>query len=88
VVITGIPSSVQVSLDFGVMRRKELVYYTVRRSNHNSELALDLLREQPGRFAPMVTHRVPFDAVAPAFDMLAHYRDGVGKLVIQVSKES
>ena len=84
VVITGIPVAIQVALDFHVMRRKELAYYIVRRSNHDSELALRLLREHPGRFTPMLTHAVPLDGVAAAFDMLEHYRDGVGKLVIDI----
>jgi L-iditol 2-dehydrogenase len=86
VVITGIPVEVQVALDFHVMRYKELAFYTVRRSNHDSELALRLLREHPARFAPVLTHTRPFDQIATAFDMLEHYRDGVGKLVIEIPR--
>jgi len=82
VVITGIPTEVQVPLDFHVMRRKELSYFTVRRSNHESELAVDLLVRHPHLFGPLVTHCEPAERVAAAFDMLEHYRDGVGKLVI------
>jgi L-iditol 2-dehydrogenase len=85
VVITGIPTEVHVPLEFHVMRRKELAYFTVRRSNHESELALELLARHTQLFAPMVTHREPFERITPAFDMLEHYRDGVGKLVIDLS---
>jgi L-iditol 2-dehydrogenase len=85
VVITGIPSAVRVPLEFHVMRRKELAYYTVRRSNHDSELALELLVRHPQLFAPLVTHQEPVERIAEAFDMLEHYRDGVGKLVVDFS---
>jgi L-iditol 2-dehydrogenase len=85
VVITGIPSEVHVPLEFHVMRRKELAYFTVRRSNHNSELALDLLTRHANLFAPLVTHREPVERIGEAFDMLEHYRDGVGKLVIDLA---
>lgn len=85
VVITGIPSPVCVPFEFHVMRRKELAFYTVRRSNHDSELALELLVKHPQLFAPLVTHQEPVERIAPAFDMLEHYRDGVGKLVIDLS---
>jgi L-iditol 2-dehydrogenase len=85
VVITGIPSPVRVPFEFHVMRRKELAYYTVRRSNHDSELALELLVKHPQLFAPLVTHQEPVERIARACDMLEHYRDGVGKLVIDLS---
>jgi L-iditol 2-dehydrogenase len=84
VVITGIPVGVQVALDYHVMRYKELAFHPVRRSNHDSELALRLLREHPARFAPLLTHCAPLERIASAFDMLEHYRDGVGKLVIDI----
>jgi threonine dehydrogenase-like Zn-dependent dehydrogenase len=57
----------------------------VRRSNHESETALHLLREQPGRFAPMLTHTMPIEKVQQAFSMLEHYADGVGKVVIDLA---
>lgn len=85
VVITGIPSEVRVPFEFHVMRRKELAYFTVRRSNHDSELALDLLVRHSKLFAPLVTHRAPVERIGESFDMLEHYRDGVGKLVIDFS---
>lgn len=81
VVITGIPTTVQVSLDYHVIRRKELVLYNVRRSNHDSETALELLHERRALFAPIVTHRMPLERIQQGFEMLEHYADGVGKLV-------
>lgn len=82
VVITGIPVPVQVALDFHVMRRKELVVYNVRRSNRESELALELLQAHPDRFGPILTHRMPLEEIERGFALLDRYADGVGKLVI------
>jgi L-iditol 2-dehydrogenase len=84
VVVTGIPSEVRVNLEFHVMRRKELALYNVRRSNHESALALRLLSEHSRLFAPMITHRRPLDQVEAAFSMLERYEDGVGKIVISL----
>jgi L-iditol 2-dehydrogenase len=82
-VVTGIPDEIRVPLDWHTARRKELVIYNVRRSNHETEAALELLRDYPSRFAPIVTHTFPMDQVQQAFEMLEHYSDGAVKVVIQ-----
>lgn len=82
VVITGIPQEAEVNLNFSTIRRKELYFYTVRRSNDTTEEALRLLSEHPKLFAPVVTHTRPLDNIQDAFEMLENYRDGVGKLVL------
>ncbi len=83
VVITGIPSEAQVAIDFHVARRKELAILNVRRSNHDSEAALDLLRENRGKFAPLITHTFPLSGVQEAFEMLEHYSGGACKVIIE-----
>jgi L-iditol 2-dehydrogenase len=82
IVITGLPSEVRPRIDFHLMRRREQQFYTVRRSNHNSELALRLLRDNVARFAPMVTHRMKLEDAQRAFEILEAYADGVGKIVL------
>jgi L-iditol 2-dehydrogenase len=82
VVLTGIHSAAFVPFDVSHMRRKELAIYNVRRSNHESEAACDLLAEKSEWFAPLVTHRRPLAEIAEAFTTVEHYADGVGKLVI------
>ena len=62
VVITGIHSAALVPFEVSPMRRKELAIFNVRRSNHESEAALELLTNQMDWFAPLVTHRRPLDA--------------------------
>jgi L-iditol 2-dehydrogenase len=83
VALTGIHSEAIVPFDISPMRRKELAILTVRRSNHESEAARDLLVERTSWFAPLVTHCRPLEKIADAFAMVENYADGVGKLVIQ-----
>lgn len=85
VVITGIPSEAVVQFPFHVMRRKELYFYSVRRSNHETAAALRLLEEKPKLFGPLVTHSRPFDDIGRTFDMATAYADGVGKAVVRIS---
>ena len=84
VVYTGIPSEVKIELEIHVIRRKELVLYTVRRSNHETDIALRMMKENFARFAPMLTHTIPLDGIQGAFETLERYDDGVGKLVLSV----
>lgn len=85
VVYTGIPSELVVPMEFHEMRRKELTIYNVRRSNHETHLAMQLLLDHPERFLPILTHQRPMDQIASAFDMLEHYSDGAAKVTIQVA---
>lgn len=82
-VVTGIPSTTRVSLEFHVMRRKELSIFNVRRSNHETAEAVRLLGAYPTIFGNLITHTRPLDQVKSAFDLVEHYSDGVGKLVLE-----
>ena len=65
------------------MRRKELTIFNVRRSNHETQQALDLLQAQARWFAPLLTHTRPLDRIDEAFSIASQYLDGVGKMTIQ-----
>jgi threonine dehydrogenase-like Zn-dependent dehydrogenase len=82
VIITGIAVEREVPLEFSPMRRKELVIYTVRRSNHETEAAREMLAANLTRFAAMITHTRPLERIADAFHQVEHRTDGVGKMVI------
>jgi L-iditol 2-dehydrogenase len=84
VVITGIPSEARVPLNFHVLRRKEAILYNVRRSNHETDAALQMLREQPGRFAQLITHRRPLEDAEHSFEMLERGSDGAAKVIVQL----
>jgi L-iditol 2-dehydrogenase len=83
VVVTGVPSEDYINLAFHDMRRKELAFYSVRRSNHNSETALRLLEAERKRFAPMLTHERSLSQIQAAFEICESYADGVGKMTIR-----
>lgn len=82
VVLTGIHSAALVPFEVSPMRRKELAIFNVRRSNHESEAALAMLRERAGWFAPLLTHTRPLDCIAEAFSIVERRADGVGKMII------
>ncbi len=84
VMLTGIPAQDYVSLAMHVLRRKELAFLNVRRSNHDSETALRLLESEPQRFAPILTHERPLREVQAAFEMCEAHAEGVGKMTIKI----
>jgi len=83
VVLTGIHSEVLVPFEVSPMRRKELAIFCVRRSNHESPAALELLAARADWFAPLITHTRPLERIAEAFSIAEPYSDGVGKMVIR-----
>lgn len=82
VVITGIPVEREVALEMSPVRRKELAIYTVRRSNHETEAAREMLVANTARFAALITHTRPLEEISAAFEQVAQRAGGVGKLVI------
>jgi len=45
---------------------------------------LELLAEEPERFAPIVTHVRSMATIQSAFELLEKYDDGVGKIALTV----
>jgi L-iditol 2-dehydrogenase len=82
VAITGIHSSPMVSLEGSAMRRKELTIFNVRRSNHETEEAVELLHAHAAWFRPLLTHVRKLEDIDDAFSIASQYRDGVGKMMI------
>jgi L-iditol 2-dehydrogenase len=85
-VVTGVPVELEVPVEIHTARRKGLSIYNTRRSNHTSQLALQLLREHPGRFLPLLTHTLPLEKIQSAFNLLENYTDGAGKVVISLTQ--
>ncbi len=82
VILTGIHSAREVPFHVHDMRRKEIALFSVRRSNHESELALSLLAAHARLFAPLITHERPMTGINQAFELVHSYSGGVGKLLI------
>lgn len=82
VVITGIPSTLDYRLDIHALRVKELYFYTVRRSNHETQAGVRLLEEHPKLLGGIVTHTRPIESVNETFGMVERYAGNVGKAVL------
>ena len=81
-VLIGIPNHVPVAVDLFSLQAKEIRFQPVKRSNHRSQPAISLLSAGAIPEA-IVTHRVGIEEAPAAFQMLAEYRDGIGKLAIE-----
>jgi L-iditol 2-dehydrogenase len=83
VIITGIPWEAETLVNMHALRRKEAVVYNIRRSNHETEQAIEMLRAAPKLFAPMITHKLPIEKAERSFEMLETGDDGAAKIVLQ-----
>lgn len=84
--IVGIPTVDRVSFSIDTMRRRELSIYNVRRQNECLEPTLEWMEKRTMDLSPMVTHRFSFDQTPEAFDLVAHYRDGVVKAMVHFGR--
>jgi L-iditol 2-dehydrogenase len=82
--LIGIPRADRVSLSIDKIRRKEVTLVNVRRQNRCTQAAIDLIASGKVGVDFMVTHRFALDRVQEAFEMVAGYRDGVVKAMIEM----
>lgn len=83
VMLIGIPGELHPRIDIHTAMMKELRLQTLKRSNHRTRQALDLLVE--GRIpTSLITHTLPLAQTPKAFEMLTNYSDGVGKAIIEL----
>jgi len=82
--IVGIPRTERVSFSIDKIRRKEITIINVRRQNGRTQKAIDLIASGRANVDFMITHRFVFDQSKEAFDLVAGYRDGVIKALIEV----
>jgi L-iditol 2-dehydrogenase len=84
--VIGIPREPRVSFCPDLIRRKEISIINVRRQNHCTQKAIELLAGGKADLDFMITHTFDFEQTAEAFDLVANYRDGVVKALIKVTK--
>lgn len=84
--LVGIPEEDRISFPISTVRRKELTIQNVRRQNRCLPAAIELLCTGKIDLDPMVTHTFPLERTGEAFEIVADYRDGVIKAMIEVSK--
>ncbi|HEV2245515.1 MAG TPA: alcohol dehydrogenase catalytic domain-containing protein, partial [Terriglobia bacterium] len=84
-VIVSIPEVDEVRFPIHTLRRKELTIKNVRRQNHCTAPAIDLLSSGRINVDLLMTHHFPLQDTAAAFEMVSNYRDGVIKAMIHVA---
>jgi L-iditol 2-dehydrogenase len=82
--LVGIPEVERVSFPIDKIRRKEITIINIRRQNRCSEEAIDLVAERKAKIASFATHRFKLEQSQTAFELVADYRDGVIKAMIQL----
>ncbi|MCP5117356.1 MAG: alcohol dehydrogenase catalytic domain-containing protein [bacterium] len=83
VVVIGITPDRDGTIDIGTLMANELRLQTIKKSNHKGSAAVRLV--ESGRIPDaLITHRMPLTETPAAFELLADYSDGVGKVVIEV----
>ncbi len=82
--IVGIPEVDEVPFLVHELRRKEITIINVRRQNHCTQKAIDLLTSHKIDMDSLVTHRFPLEETQMAFDLVANYRDGVMKAMVHI----
>lgn len=82
--LIGIPRDERIAFSIDKARRKEITIINVRRQNGCTRAAMDLIAS--GRLSVdfMITHRFGLDQVQEAFELVAGYRDGVVKAMIEM----
>lgn len=81
--IVGIPREDRVSFHIDSLRRKEITLVNVRRQNQCVQAAMDLIAQGAVQPDFLVTHAFGPEQGAEAFELVAGYRDGVIKAVIE-----
>jgi L-iditol 2-dehydrogenase len=80
--VVGIPEFDVWSINVEKTRRKEITVQFVRRQVDCVEAALEMMKNGKINVANMITHRFPFANTKEAFDLVAGYKDGVMKALI------
>lgn len=80
--LIGIPEFGRWSFSVDEARRKEICIQNVRRQNHSTEVALEMINEGIVNVDNWATHRFKLEDANIAFDMVAGHKDGVLKAMI------
>ncbi|MHC5082498.1 MAG: alcohol dehydrogenase catalytic domain-containing protein [Planctomycetota bacterium] len=82
--LIGIPREERITFCPDMLRRKEISIINVRRQNHCTQRAIDLIAQKKANLDYMVTHTFDFTQSKQAFDLVAAYQDGAIKALIKI----
>ncbi len=83
-ILIGIPRLEKISLAIDLLRRKEITIVNIRRQNLCTQKAIDMVASGKVDVDFMITHHFPLERAKDAFELVAGYRDGVIKAIIDV----
>jgi L-iditol 2-dehydrogenase len=83
-IIVGIPEVDEIPFPVHELRRKEITIINIRRQVHCTQKAIDLIALKKINIDSMATHRFTLYEAQAAFDLVANYRDGVMKAMINI----
>jgi L-iditol 2-dehydrogenase len=81
-IVIGIPEFDRWSMSVETTRRREISLQFIRRQVDCVKTALEMMKSGLINVDNMVTHRFPFARTKDAFDLIADYKDGVMKAMI------
>jgi len=84
--IIGIPETERWSFPVDELRHKEITIVNVRRQLNSVIPALNLIENKIVNIDPLITHNFGFKDSVKAFEMVAEYRDGVLKAMIELGE--
>jgi L-iditol 2-dehydrogenase len=82
--LVGIPPFGRFSFPADKIRRKEITIINVRRQNRCTGEAMKLVARKRLRIGSFVTHRFKLEQTNDALDLVADYRDGVIKAIVEL----
>jgi L-iditol 2-dehydrogenase len=85
VIVAGIPADGLMTLSADTVRHKGLTLKLVRRMKHTYPRAIRLVQTGLVDLRPLATHHLPLARVAEAMELVAGYRDGVLRAIIEIS---
>ena len=86
VVVVGIPTDDSMTMTASVIRRKGLTIKLVRRMKHTYPRAIRMVEKGIVDIKPLATHFFPLERIHEAFELVAGYKDGVLRAMIQVGE--
>ncbi|MBN2392251.1 MAG: alcohol dehydrogenase catalytic domain-containing protein [Anaerolineae bacterium] len=87
VVVVGIPSDDTMTMNASTVRRKGLTIKLVRRMKHTYPRAIRMVSKSIVDIKPLATHHFPLDRIVEAFELVAGYKDGVLRAMIEVNQK-
>jgi len=83
-VIIGIPAKDTIEINVDIARRREIPIINVRRQNHTTARAINLVAKGKVCLKNMLTHRFKLEEIDTAFDLAGQRKDGIIKAVIEM----